>query len=92
MPKKKTKKVNPHRRPATQADVDKAKEWARDRAVSATTAIVMFVLREKFGFGKKRLTRFWDEVNSLSEDVISGAVKVEEIEEVLLNEYEINLM
>lgn len=52
---------------------------------------MMFVLREKFGFGKVRLTRFWNEVDSLSEDVIKGEVKIEEIEEVLLNEYGIDV-
>lgn len=88
MPKK---RINPRRRPATKADVEKAKKYAQDKSIAATSAIVMFVLREKFGFGKVRLTRFWNEVDSLSEDVIKGEVKIEEIEEVLLNEYGIDV-
>lgn len=85
------KKTNPRRRPATQADVNKARKQATDQGVAAATAIVMFVLREKFGFGKVRLTRFWNEVNSLAEDVSSGEVKLDDIMDVLRDEYDIEI-
>lgn len=84
-------KVNPRRKPASQADVKKAKEEAYHKAVNAVAAISMFVLRDKFGFGMKRLTRFWVELDSLSEDVANGVVKVEDIEDVLFDEYNINI-
>lgn len=84
MPKK---KVNPNRKPATQADVQKA----RAAGIKAATAIMMYVMREKFGFGTKRLTRLWDEVSSLSEEMIDGRVKLDEITDVLLNEYGIDI-
>ena len=35
MPKK---RINPRRRPATKADVEKAKKYAQDKSIAATSA------------------------------------------------------
>ena len=85
------KKLNPRRRPASQADVKKAADKAKNDAVAAACAIFMFVMREKFGWGVTRLTRLWNEINSLAVQVSKGEVKVEEIEAVLRDEYGIEV-
>ena len=54
------KKVNPRRRPATQADVRKAKKEAQTFAINACWAILFSVMRDKEGYGTKRLRRLWD--------------------------------
>ena len=47
----KKKRVNPHRRPATLADVQKAKKTAQNEAVTTAWAIFFSALRDKEGFG-----------------------------------------
>ena len=47
----KKKRVNPHRRPATLADVQKAKKAAQNEAVTTAWAIFFSALRDKEGFG-----------------------------------------
>ena len=60
----KRKKVNPRRRPATLADVNKAKKEAMDIAITSAWAILFTALRDKEGFGYVRLRRVWDEVTT----------------------------
>ena len=60
----KKKRVNPHRRPATLADVQKAKKAAQNEAVTTAWAIFFSALRDKEGFGYTRLRRVWDETTS----------------------------
>ena len=71
---KKKKRVNPHRRPATLADVQKAKKAAQNEAVTTAWAIFFSALRDKEGFGYTRLRRVWDEVNYLADSVSKGYV------------------
>ena len=85
------KKVNPRRRPATQADVRKAKKEAQTLAIDACWAILLSVMRDKEGYGQKRLRRLWDEVNYLSESVSSGRVNIRDLAETLRDEAGITL-
>lgn len=85
------KKVNPRRRPATQADVRKAKKEAQTLAIDACWAILFSVMRDKEGYGAKRLRRLWDEVNYLSESVSSGHVNIRDLAETLRDESGITL-
>ena len=91
MPHAQKKKINPRRRPVTQADLDKAKKWARDEAIETIGVITMFTLRDVFGFGEKRLRRFWNAFLSLCEDVASGQVPIEDIKGALKDEYNIDV-
>ena len=85
------KKVNPRRRPATQADVRKAKKEAQTLAIDACWGILFSVMRDKEGYGQKRLRRLWDEVNYLSESVSSGRVNIRDLAETLRDEAGITL-
>lgn len=87
----KAKKVNPHRRPATMADVKKAKRQATEDAISATWAIFFTVMRDKEGYGPKRLCRLWDRVNDLSDSIARGYVSVNDLKKVLADETGITL-
>ena len=73
------KKVNPRKRPATQADVEKAKKIAQGKAVTWAWAIIFSALRDKEGFGKKRLRRVWDEVNDISESITKGYINITDL-------------
>lgn len=81
------KKVNPRRRPATLADVNKAKKEAMDIAITFAWAILFTALRDKEGFGYVRLRRVWDEVNYISDSIDKGYINIDDlIEELRENE------
>lgn len=77
------KKVNPRRRPATQADVEKAKRQAQTHAINMVWAVKNTALRDKEGFGYTRLRRVWDEVNYLADSVSKGYVSIADLEKEL---------
>lgn len=80
------KKTNPRRRPASQADVEKAKREAQSKAINYAWAIFFTVLRDKEGWGKTRLRRLWDEVNELSDSIAQGYVNIKDLMRVLESE------
>lgn len=73
------KKINPRRRPATQADIIKAKKDAQIKAINYAWAIFFTVMVDKEGYGKKRLKRLWQEVNDLSDSIAKGYVSVNDL-------------
>ncbi len=84
MPKK--KKINPRRRPATAADVIKAKRVATADAVGYAWAILFTVLRDKEGYEADDLKRMWAEVGKLSEEINEGRVSVSDLKNTLKEE------
>lgn len=80
------KKTNPNKKPATMADVKKAKKMAQAEAVTIAIAIIFTVMRDKEGWGVKRLQRLWREVNDLSDSVAQGYVKISDLLAVLEDE------
>lgn len=79
-------KVNPRRKPATAADVQKAKVQAQQFAITASWAIFFSVLRDKEGWGKKRLNRLWAEINELADSITKGYVTVPDLVKTLAEE------
>lgn len=75
----KKKRVNPRRKPATQADVEKAKQQAQTHAINMVWAVFFTALRDKEGFGYTRLRRVWDEVNYISDSIDKGYVKLDDL-------------
>ena len=74
------KKVNPRRRPATLADVNKAKKAAEDSAISFAFAVFFTVMRDKEGYGTRvRLPRLWGHVRNLIDSISKGYVSVEDL-------------
>lgn len=83
------KKINPRKRPATQADVAKAKKQATDEAVSLAMTIFLTVLKDKNGFSNEELLDTWKNVENLSESITDGYVNIYDLRTVLREEYEI---
>lgn len=75
----KKKRVNPRRKPATQADVEKAKRQAQTHAINMVWAVFFTALRDKEGFGYTRLRRVWDEVNYISDSIDKGYVNIDDL-------------
>lgn len=75
----KKKRVNPRRKPATQADVEKAKRQAQTHAINMVWAVFFTALRDKERFGYKRLRRVWDEVNYISDSIGKGYIDIDDL-------------
>lgn len=86
------KKINPRRRPATQADVQRAKDAATADACRVTLAIFFTALLDKEGMDAEQLRRIWHEVEALSESVRDGYVSATDLIRVLREEYEIDIV
>ena len=86
------KRINPRRRPATQADVQRAKDAATADACRVTLAIFFTALLDKEGMDAEQLQRIWHEVEALSESVRDGYVSATDLIRVLREEYEINIV
>lgn len=88
---KKQKKINPRKRPATWADVEKAREAGRREAERYTLAIVLTVLYDKESAEKEDVCRVWQEINNLSESIALGYVSMGDLLHVLKTEYEVDI-
>lgn len=77
------RKVNPRKKPATQADIIKAKKEAQQKAIDYAWAIFFTVMIDKEGYGRKRLNRIWKEVCDLSDSIAKGYVSVNDLMQVL---------
>lgn len=82
----KKKKVNPRKKPVTQADLNKAKNAAISEAIEMTWAIFFNVLRDKEGYTTEDLQRTWSEVNNSSDSIVQGYVNVADLKNVLKQE------
>lgn len=80
------KKINPRRKPVNMADVNKAKSEAVSEAIETAWAIFFTVMRDKEGYGVKRLQRLWGRVNDLSDSISKGYVNVSELKHTLKEE------
>ena len=83
-----SKKVNPRRIPASQADIVKAQE----KACHLAMAIFLTVMKDKFGFDNDDIVRAWDEWDKLSEEIKEGRVRLKDLTDVLAEEYDIKLV
>ena len=82
------KKINPRRRPLSEADVNRI----QDNAVHLAFAIFLTVLKDKFGFSNDDIVKAWYEADKLSEEVLKdGLVKLNDLVDVLRDEYKIDL-
>lgn len=82
-------KTNPRRRPATQADVERAKKAAQGEAISLAMTIMFTALLDKEGFTQEDLQRLWREVNDLSDSIAQGYVSAADLRNVLRREYDV---
>ena len=91
MSKKKRKKPNPNRLPATKADVKKAKIKARTEAIELVWSIFFTVLRDKRGYTLEDLRETWNECEYLSDSIAKGYCTVADLRTILNEEEGIEL-
>lgn len=85
------KKTNPRRKPATQADVKRAKREAQNEALSLSMVIFLTVMKDKEGATNEDLYRIWKEIEDLSDSVVHGYVDLWDLKTVLEKEYNIHV-
>ena len=84
------KKINPRRKPITQADADRAWERGIADGVSNASVIFLTVLLDKYN-AADHITDLWNEVNKLSEEIKERRVSVPDLRRVLLEEYGVDV-
>ena len=84
-------KVNPRRRPATQADVNRAELRATNDALAASAAIFLTVLCDKENADAEVIQRVWEEMQALSQSIIDGYVSVADLKDTLRDEYGVDI-
>lgn len=85
------KKLNPRRKPATQADVNRAKAQATEQAMERAIALMLYILIDKHGAPKDDIQQLAKEVDSTAEAVAQGYVTWEDIQHVLVDEYDLEI-
>lgn len=80
------KKKNPHRIPATRADVDKARRMAKQEAADAAMAIMITALIDKLGWTTEQVLELWGHVREVSESIREGRITVPDLKDVLKQE------
>lgn len=88
---KSAKKKNPHKIPATKADVEKAKREGTDEAATIAMAIIFTALTDKMGWTVEQLQELWGHVEYLSESINKGYVKVPQLVHTLKEEYGVKI-
>lgn len=86
-----SKKTNPRKIPATQADVKRAKEQGYAEGVEAALVMVLYAIADKEHFPKWQIQRIGKEVNDVSDSVIKGYVTIPDILHMLKEEYDIEV-
>lgn len=85
------KKINPRRRPATHADIERAKDRAAVDLSLTLQAMVFTVLGDKMGFDNDRMWDVWKGVQDLAESINEGRVTAADLMRVLLEERGIDI-
>lgn len=87
----KKKKTNPRRIPVSKATLRKEVEATKAMSVDLAIAMFLTVMCDKFDYDEEQLRKVWHEVNSLSDSVAKGYVDINDLMDVLEDEYGIKL-
>ena len=69
-----------------QSDVKRIKEEATNEGLKGALILIFTVMRDKEGYGIKRLKRLFNEITDLADSLKHGYVKMEDLEQVLFEE------
>lgn len=83
-------KVNPRKKPATQADVIRERKAGHLHGVVCTAALFLTVLLDKYN-GFDYIAEVWRNVEKMAEEMAEGRIKLEDLTGVLREEYGIEI-
>lgn len=87
----KPKKKNP-KYTLKRSEIDHLKTKCTDNAINCAFAIFLTVMRDKWGFGHKRLNRLYNQIIDLSETISEGYISIEKLKQILRDEMGINIV
>ena len=82
------KKINPRKRPATEADVIRARNEGISYGVEKAMAIMLTVLLDKYN-AADYIVQVWQDICKYCVEIDEGRVSVPDLERVLREEYEV---
>ena len=85
-----SKKVNPRRKPATEADVDRARQEATQFTFTLVEAVLLTTLLDKYD-GSDYIMDVWKDASKLMDEILEGRVSLGNLIRVLKDEYGIEL-
>ncbi len=85
------KKVNPRRKPATEADVRRAKDKATEDAIRTVLYMLLYVLIDKHGATKEEIHTIQEDLNYIADSMNRGYVDWRDIKRTLEEEYDVEL-
>ena len=80
------KKTNPNRKPATQADVNKAYERGLREGLDRAAAFFLSVMRDRFDATPEECDQIWQAINERAESINKRYAKLQDFEKALLEE------
>lgn len=86
------KKTNPRRKPATQADVEKAKRDATSEAIRRTFYLAFYILIDKHDAPKEEILQLADEINYYADSITRGYVTWRDIEKVVVEDFGVTVV
>ena len=87
-----TKRTNPRRVPATQADVERARSAGRDEGFRFAQIILYTVLWDKEHADAEIMQRVWREGEELADSVAKGYVSIPDLLRTLREEYGVDII
>ena len=87
----KPKKVNPRRRPASQADVKRAKEETTAKVIILTKALVFTALLDCEFIKPEDVKPGWEKVRYLADSVNKGYCSIQDMYDTLIADYGVDL-
>lgn len=85
------KKINPRRRPANQADVQRAQNAARTEALRRAIYLILFVLIDKHSASYEDIQQLASEINYYADSIIKGYVTWKDIEHTVVKDFDVQL-
>lgn len=73
------------------SEIDRLKSKYTDKGVNCAFAIFLTVMRDKWGFGHKRLNRLYNQIIDLSETISEGYISIDKLKQILRDEMGINI-
>lgn len=74
-----------------ESNIKKMKREASDNALKYAFVLFLTVMRDKEGYGVKRLQRVYDHIQDLADSITKGYVNLFDLEKVLREEANINV-
>ena len=74
-----------------EAECLRAYDRGVDTGCAKTLILMNYILRNRFGFGKKRFRRIYDEAKYLNECVDEGRLSLDDMHQVLIDECDMDI-